>query len=388
MLNESGDKHLRMSELADAALLTRSGMTRLVDRLERQGLVRRERCAADGRGTYAVITPEGSGPLRGGPPDAHRGRPPALPRPAQEEGSARAGRRVRHRARRRTTASSRVVYPRGGMRPVAGTRRWAHARTGSARARPPSRRARGPASSPRIAVCVLVAVLVLTPLTLLHDLPNAYDTDAFYAPFAAFLHDRLSHGDFPLWNPFAFSGQPFAADPQSGVLYPPALVSYGLLAPGERDGRPRHVPLPARDALVVRVRAPRAAPAAWAPCTPGIAFGVGGLPAGPLAGARAADGRRLAGGVRGRCAVRRDAPGARSAHRSSSPATLALSILGGSQQLTLVAATSALVVLVLQLRWRGLAVFAGAGAVALGPRRGRAPAAARAREPLDGRQRE
>ena len=51
VLNESGDKHLRMSELADAALLTRSGMTRLVDRLERQGLVRRERCAADGRGT-------------------------------------------------------------------------------------------------------------------------------------------------------------------------------------------------------------------------------------------------------------------------------------------------------------------------------------------------
>ena len=49
-----------MSELADAALLTRSGMTRLVDRLERQGLVRRERCAADGRGTYAVITPEGA----------------------------------------------------------------------------------------------------------------------------------------------------------------------------------------------------------------------------------------------------------------------------------------------------------------------------------------
>jgi DNA-binding MarR family transcriptional regulator len=58
VLNENGDNHLRMSELADAALLTRSGMTRLVDRLEREGLVRRERCAADGRGTYAVITPE------------------------------------------------------------------------------------------------------------------------------------------------------------------------------------------------------------------------------------------------------------------------------------------------------------------------------------------
>ena len=95
VLTQNGDNHLRMSELADAALLTRSGMTRLVDRLERQGLVRRERCAADGRGTYAVITPEGSGALRRGAADAHRGRPAALPRPAQEEGSARAGRGVR-----------------------------------------------------------------------------------------------------------------------------------------------------------------------------------------------------------------------------------------------------------------------------------------------------
>ena len=59
VLSGCGDQHLRMSELADAALLTRSGMTRLVDRLEKQGLVRRERCPADGRGTYAVITPEG-----------------------------------------------------------------------------------------------------------------------------------------------------------------------------------------------------------------------------------------------------------------------------------------------------------------------------------------
>ena len=49
-------------------------------------------------------------------------------------------------------------------------------------------------------------------------------------------------------------------------------------------------------------------------------------------------------------------------------ATLALSILGGSQQLTAVAATASLLLLVLQLRWRGLAVFAGAAAVALGLR--------------------
>ena len=82
-----------------------------------------------------------------------------------------------------------------------------------------------------IATLLVFAVAVLTPLTLLRELPNAYDTDAFYAPFAAFLHERLQSGDVPLWNPFAFSGQPWAADPQSGVLYPPAIAAYGIFAP-------------------------------------------------------------------------------------------------------------------------------------------------------------
>jgi DNA-binding MarR family transcriptional regulator len=48
-----------MSELADSVLLSRSGLTRLVDRLERQGLLRRERCESDARGWFAEITPEG-----------------------------------------------------------------------------------------------------------------------------------------------------------------------------------------------------------------------------------------------------------------------------------------------------------------------------------------
>jgi DNA-binding MarR family transcriptional regulator len=50
---------LRMSQLADGVLLSRSGLTRLVDRLVRQGLVRRERCEDDARGLNAVITAEG-----------------------------------------------------------------------------------------------------------------------------------------------------------------------------------------------------------------------------------------------------------------------------------------------------------------------------------------
>lgn len=50
---------LRMSELADGVLLSRSGLTRLVDRMEREGLLCRERCTNDGRGYLATITDEG-----------------------------------------------------------------------------------------------------------------------------------------------------------------------------------------------------------------------------------------------------------------------------------------------------------------------------------------
>jgi DNA-binding MarR family transcriptional regulator len=51
---------LRMAELAEHALLSRSGMTRLIDRLEREGMVCRSTCDKDGRGCYAVLTADGS----------------------------------------------------------------------------------------------------------------------------------------------------------------------------------------------------------------------------------------------------------------------------------------------------------------------------------------
>lgn len=50
---------LRMAELASAVVLSRSGLTRLVDGLERKGLVSRERCPDDARGFHAVITKDG-----------------------------------------------------------------------------------------------------------------------------------------------------------------------------------------------------------------------------------------------------------------------------------------------------------------------------------------
>jgi DNA-binding MarR family transcriptional regulator len=58
-LQSSPGRRRRMAELADGVLLSRSGMTRLVDRLERDGLLVRDACTDDGRGTFAVLTDKG-----------------------------------------------------------------------------------------------------------------------------------------------------------------------------------------------------------------------------------------------------------------------------------------------------------------------------------------
>ncbi len=63
-LAEAPERRLRMTELADAVLLSRSGVTRLVDRLERAGLVTRARVADDGRGVAAQLTDAGFHRLR------------------------------------------------------------------------------------------------------------------------------------------------------------------------------------------------------------------------------------------------------------------------------------------------------------------------------------
>jgi DNA-binding MarR family transcriptional regulator len=52
-------ERLRMRDLADAIVLSRSGLTRLVDRLAADGLVKREKCGDDGRGAWAVLLPAG-----------------------------------------------------------------------------------------------------------------------------------------------------------------------------------------------------------------------------------------------------------------------------------------------------------------------------------------
>jgi DNA-binding MarR family transcriptional regulator len=63
-LVEAPQRRLRMTELADRVLLSRSGLTRLVDRLARDGLVVREAVESDARGLFAVLTAEGYAKLR------------------------------------------------------------------------------------------------------------------------------------------------------------------------------------------------------------------------------------------------------------------------------------------------------------------------------------
>ena len=101
-LVEAPDRRLRMTELAQRVLISRSGLTRLVDRLEREGLVRREACDDDARGLFAVLTEAGFQRLRARLSDSSAWRRELCHRPARR----RAGRGAR-----------------GDLRPPAGQRR-------------------------------------------------------------------------------------------------------------------------------------------------------------------------------------------------------------------------------------------------------------------------
>ena len=59
VLESEPDHRLRMSDLSRSVLLSPSGVSRLVDRLEAEGLVHRQRCSDDGRGFFAELTDEG-----------------------------------------------------------------------------------------------------------------------------------------------------------------------------------------------------------------------------------------------------------------------------------------------------------------------------------------
>ena len=64
---------MRMQDLARGVLLSKSGLTRLFDRMEQAGLVERKSCPSDKRGTLAAMTPEGRRVLRRAMPIHGRG---------------------------------------------------------------------------------------------------------------------------------------------------------------------------------------------------------------------------------------------------------------------------------------------------------------------------
>jgi DNA-binding MarR family transcriptional regulator len=63
-LADAPGHRMRMRDLADSVILSRSGLTRVVDRLEADGLLCRESCPSDARGAYAKLAPKGEAKLR------------------------------------------------------------------------------------------------------------------------------------------------------------------------------------------------------------------------------------------------------------------------------------------------------------------------------------
>ena len=72
-LAAAGEHRLRMSDLADGLLISRSGATRLIDRLVAEGLVERASCESDRRGQWAALTDAGYRRLREATPTHLRG---------------------------------------------------------------------------------------------------------------------------------------------------------------------------------------------------------------------------------------------------------------------------------------------------------------------------
>ena len=61
---DAPERRIRMRQLADRVILSKSGVTRLIDRLVLDGLVQRDACLSDARGAEAVLTPAGLDRLR------------------------------------------------------------------------------------------------------------------------------------------------------------------------------------------------------------------------------------------------------------------------------------------------------------------------------------
>ncbi len=165
-LAEAPGRRLRMNQLADGIFLSRSGVTRLIDRLEADGLVERSQCSSDGRGAEAVLTDAGLARLRQASRTHLRGIEAYFldsvdaDRPRGDRALVRGGRRAGPRRRTRPAAagdspdatpapgaSPRLIQPAiGSIRTAAPGARPRPGRGGRRRARGHWRAAAAPAS--------------------------------------------------------------------------------------------------------------------------------------------------------------------------------------------------------------------------------------------------
>lgn len=81
------------------------------------------------------------------------------------------------------------------------------------------------------ALLALLAVLVFLPALLKREVFTLRDHFDYFQPIRAFTADELKAGRLPLWNPYSASGEPWLANPQTGVFYPPTWLF--LLLPFE-----------------------------------------------------------------------------------------------------------------------------------------------------------
>jgi DNA-binding MarR family transcriptional regulator len=72
VINEAGEQGIRPTDLALVSTLTKSGLTRAVDRLESLGLIERRACPSDGRGQLIALTSKGRRTLRRAAPEFFR----------------------------------------------------------------------------------------------------------------------------------------------------------------------------------------------------------------------------------------------------------------------------------------------------------------------------
>jgi len=97
------------------------------------------------------------------------------------------------------------------------------------RRRRPALKSALPAADLALLIVLGIVTLIAQPHLLAADTLISLDSASQYFPWYAFLGSSLRAGHIPGWNPAAFSGTPFAANPLSGWTYLPAMLFFAAL---------------------------------------------------------------------------------------------------------------------------------------------------------------